>query len=77
MNCSIKVGNNTFTQLLCSDSFENKNSYQAAITAAKGAGFNCSQTEPTYSFRYCISKEGDEFYQQYFNKNQRVTCEEK
>lgn len=77
VQCSITVGSNSFSQVLCSDSFDNQANYQAAITASQSAGYTCSKTESTYSFNYCISKDGDEFYQNYFNKNKRVTCDEK
>ena len=77
VQCSVTVGSNNFNHLLCRDSFNTVAQYNAAIAADTGLGYVCSPTTPTYDYDFCVNKPGEESYPSYFNKGNKVTCNEK
>lgn len=75
--CTITVGNNSFSETFCKDTFANAAAYNARISADTAAGYVCALTSPSYTYEYCANKPGDEQYLNYFSKSNRVTCNEK
>lgn len=77
VQCSIVVGSNTFSHVLCKDSFETTTDYNAAIAADTGLGYSCNSIAPTYTYDFCVNKPGEENYVNYFDRGNRLTCTEK
>ena len=77
VQCSITVGGNVFRETLCRDSFNTVAQYNEAIAADTGLGYVCVPTTPTYDYEFCTNQAGKEPYPSYFNKGNKVTCNEK
>ena len=77
MQCSITVNTNTFSHVLCRDSFNTENQFNAAISVDTGLGYTCAATAPTYQYDFCSNQAGEDSYPNYFNKGKRVTCDPK
>lgn len=77
VKCSITVGSNVFTDVICRDTFNTVAQYEAAIAADTGLGYVCTSTAPTYDYDFCTNQAGKEPYPSYFNKGNKVTCNEK
>lgn len=77
VQCTITVNANTFSHVLCKDSFNTAEQYQAAIAADTGLGYTCLTTAPTYDYDFCTNQPGKDSYLTYYNKGNKVTCDEK
>lgn len=77
VQCAITVNSNTFSHVLCKDSFATTADYNAAISADTGLGYICNSIAPTYTYDFCVNKPGEENYINYFNRGNRLTCTEK
>ena len=75
--CERTISGHTFTKTLCTDSFSNTAAYKAAITQDSAIGYTCTSTASTYNYDYCANQSGSKSYLDYFNKGNRVTCNEK
>jgi hypothetical protein len=77
VQCTVVVNNNTFGHVLCQDSFNTPEQYQAAIAADTGLGYTCVSTASTYDYDFCTNEPGKDSYLNYYNKGKKVTCNEK
>ncbi|MCW5908917.1 MAG: hypothetical protein KIS94_13720 [Chitinophagales bacterium] len=77
VQCNIVVNNHTFGHVLCKDSFNTTQQYEAAISADTSLGYTCFATAPTYNYEFCVNQPGKESYLNYYNKGKKVTCDEK
>lgn len=77
VQCSIVVNSHTFSHVLCKDSFNTTQQYEAAIAADTALGYTCYAAAPTYDYDFCVNQPGKESYLNYYNKGKKVTCNEK
>lgn len=77
VECRITVGGNVFRDVICRDTFNTVAEYNAAIAADTGLGYVCTPTTPTYDYEFCVNNPGKDSYPAYFNKGNKVTCNEK
>lgn len=81
--CTIQVFNpsdssyQSFSHVLCRDSFTSKIAYDAAISADTAFGYTCALTEPTVVNEVCTNNPGREPYETYYDNGGRLTCEDK
>lgn len=72
-NDSIQILSHT----LCKDSFNTQSHFDAAISTDTASGYICTSTSPTYTYDFCVNKAGEETYPDYFNKGNKIKCDEK
>jgi hypothetical protein len=62
---------------LCRDSFNTESHFNTAISFDTSHGYICTATSPTYTHDFCVNKAGEETYPDYFNKGNKIKCDEK
>jgi hypothetical protein len=67
----------TLARTLCRDSFNSVALYNAAIAADTASGYICTSTASTYTYDFCVNKAGEETYPDYYNKGNKIKCDEK
>ncbi|HRG90807.1 MAG TPA: hypothetical protein PLW44_17415 [Chitinophagales bacterium] len=75
--CILTINNRNFYKTLCSDSFNTRSEYNAALAADSAYGYVCAPTSPTYDYDYCTNQPGKDSYTDYFTKGGRATCDAK
>ncbi|MES2620726.1 MAG: hypothetical protein V4615_07735 [Bacteroidota bacterium] len=75
--CSLSDSTQIFTHTLCNDSFSNQLQYQAAISSDTSIGYSCVAAASTYTYDFCVNNPGKETYSDYFNKGNKIKCDEK
>ena len=77
VRCTYTDSVQTLSHTLCKDSFNTQSHYESAITADTASGFVCNHTSPTFIDDFCVNKAGEETYPDYFNKGNKIKCDEK
>jgi hypothetical protein len=67
----------TLSHTLCRDSFNTVSHYQSVIANDTSNGYVCTKSAPTYTYDFCVNKAGKENYPDYFNKGNKIKCDEK
>jgi hypothetical protein len=62
------------TQVLCNDSFGTTAEYNTTIDTLIAHGFACTAAASTYSQDYCVYKDGEQPYMNYYDRGGRVPC---
>src|SRR5579862_5487008 len=62
------------SQIICNDSFATSTQYTTLIDTLVAHGFACKSANSTYSQDYCVYKDGEQSYMNYYDKGGRVPC---
>jgi hypothetical protein len=77
LSCTYADSSSVATQTYCRDSFNTDSHYQSAVNLLISNGYVCSSTASTYTRDFCVNKAGEETYPDYYNKGNKIKCDEK
>lgn len=77
VSCNIADSTGARTVVLCNDSFHNQAEYTAAVSAITSSGNTCASVSSTYIYNFCVNRPGEKMYPDYFNKGNKIECNEK